>query len=252
MGRRDGPLLGPVRCPPPCAGIGAYQEAPLSDDATAPEGPVARERPRVVRLVVVQTDVERGEDDEVLAANPRPRLRGDCGPLACPHCGKQVLMRLGEDERGLTVACPECGERVRQAAFGLEEWDFLTEIDHIEPEVPSPTMLNHCRPCPWVGCVNHLYLDVMDNGASIRLNFPSKEPWELEETCALDVAERDGATLDEVGKTINITRERVRQLIEQAFKQARKHTNTELFKGAMDIESVEGLPYLRHPLEDAE
>ena len=72
------------------------------------------------------------------------------------------------------------------------------------------------RPCPWVSCKHHLYLDVTAIG-SLILNFPDIEPWELSETCALDVAEMDGLTLEEVGDLMNITRERVRQLEQMAM-----------------------------------
>ena len=34
----------------------------------------------------------------------------------------------------------------------------------------------------------------------------------MTETCALDVAERGGITLEEVGEIMNLTRERIRQL----------------------------------------
>jgi hypothetical protein len=47
---------------------------------------------------------------------------------------------------------------------------------------------------------------------SIKLNFPDIEVWEMTETCALDVAERGGVTLEEVGEIMNLTRERIRQL----------------------------------------
>ena len=68
------------------------------------------------------------------------------------------------------------------------------------------------RPCPWVGCRYSLYCDVNHVG-SIKYNQPC-EPWEVEESCALDVAERTehGLTLGQVGKLLSITRERVRQL----------------------------------------
>ena len=72
------------------------------------------------------------------------------------------------------------------------------------------------RPCPWVSCRYHLYLDVLPRTGRLILAFPELEPWELSETCALDAADRaakkGGFTLQEVGDVMNITRERVRQL----------------------------------------
>lgn len=68
------------------------------------------------------------------------------------------------------------------------------------------------RPCLYVSCRYHLYLDVNPLTGSIKINFPDKEVWELEETCALDVAERGGITLEEVGEIMNLTRERIRQV----------------------------------------
>lgn len=68
------------------------------------------------------------------------------------------------------------------------------------------------RPCPWVACKFHLYLDVNPETGSIKVNFPDQEPWELTTTCALDVAERGGVTLEEVGEIMNLTRERIRQV----------------------------------------
>jgi hypothetical protein len=68
------------------------------------------------------------------------------------------------------------------------------------------------RPCMFVSCKHHLYLDVNPATGSIKLNFPDKEIWEMEETCALDVADRGGITLEEVGTIMNLTRERIRQV----------------------------------------
>jgi Sigma-70, region 4 len=68
------------------------------------------------------------------------------------------------------------------------------------------------RPCPWVACKHHLYLDVNPETGSIKINFPDLEPWEMNETCALDVAEKGGITLEEVGEIMNLTRERIRQV----------------------------------------
>lgn len=44
------------------------------------------------------------------------------------------------------------------------------------------------------------------------MNFPDLEVWEMTETCALDVADRGGITLEEVGTLLNLTRERIRQV----------------------------------------
>jgi hypothetical protein len=68
------------------------------------------------------------------------------------------------------------------------------------------------RPCPFVSCKHHLYLDVNPETGSIKLNFPDLEVWEMKETCALDVADRNGITLEEVGEIMNLTRERIRQV----------------------------------------
>ena len=68
------------------------------------------------------------------------------------------------------------------------------------------------RPCPFVSCKYHLYIDVHPVRGSIKLNFPDLEIWEMTETCALDVADRGGITLEEVGEIMNLTRERVRQV----------------------------------------
>lgn len=67
------------------------------------------------------------------------------------------------------------------------------------------------RPCPFVGCRYHLYLDVSARGG-LTLNFPDLEPHELLETCALDVADFGDHALEDVGELMNMTRERVRQI----------------------------------------
>lgn len=83
-------------------------------------------------------------------------------------------------------------------------------------DIPRPSTRSECReemrPCPWVACKHHLYLDINPETGSIKINFPDLEPWELQHTCALDVAERGGITLEEVGEIMNLTRERIRQV----------------------------------------
>lgn len=85
------------------------------------------------------------------------------------------------------------------------------ETDYWKPRTRADCQ-NVKRPCPFVSCKHHLYLDVNPTTGSIKLNFPDLEVWEMEETCALDVADRGGITLEEVGEIMNLTRERIRQV----------------------------------------
>jgi len=81
---------------------------------------------------------------------------------------------------------------------------------------------------------------VNERTGSIKLNFPGLEVWELPDTCAIDVAERGGATLERVGEAINVTRERVRQIEERAMRKARAACNPE-----GEYQHVEAPPVVR-------
>src|ERR1700678_3132212 len=74
----------------------------------------------------------------------------------------------------------------------------LGRILYPEVEVDRPQTRADCangeRPCPFVSCKHHLFLDVSARTGAIKLNFPDLEVWEMTETCALDVADRGGAT----------------------------------------------------------
>jgi hypothetical protein len=85
------------------------------------------------------------------------------------------------------------------------------EVDVEKPQTRADCV-NGERPCPFVSCKHHLYLDVSARTGAIKLNFPDLEVWEMTETCALDVADRGGTTLEEVGAIMNLTRERIRQV----------------------------------------
>jgi hypothetical protein len=106
------------------------------------------------------------------------------------------------------------------AARRLSKVDFSDGLEIDESlEALRPRTRADCaegpRPCPWVACKYHLYLDVSSRTGSIKLNFPDLEPWELQDSCVLDVADKGPVTLEDVGRIMNLTRERIRQL-EQA------------------------------------
>ncbi len=95
-----------------------------------------------------------------------------------------------------------------RAALGAIAVD-TDDLDAQRPKVYGDC--THPRPCPWVGCRHHLYLDVTIGG-SITIHRPDLEPWELQDSCSIDVALRGGITLEEVGLRLNLTRERIRQV----------------------------------------
>jgi hypothetical protein len=88
---------------------------------------------------------------------------------------------------------------------------------------------NVSRPCPYVSCKYHLYIDVNPRTGSIKVNFPDREVWELEHSCALDVAEQGGITLEEVGEILNLTRERIRQVEVRGLLKLKEVGGHELF-----------------------
>jgi hypothetical protein len=113
-----------------------------------------------------------------------------------------------ERRRSKTIARKQMlRERRRMIAQGT-----LPEILDYERPSTRAACRDGKRPCLYVSCRYHLYLDVNPVTGSIKINFPDKEVWQLEETCALDVAERGGITLEEVGDIMNLTRERIRQV----------------------------------------
>lgn len=116
---------------------------------------------------------------------------------------------------------PRARSRPRTLSMRRQSKRELERLRQMYPDVDyeRPMSRGDCqhgphaeRPCPFVSCKHHLYLDVNERNGNIKLNFPDVEVWDLPETCALDVADRGGITLEEVGAIMNLTRERIRQL----------------------------------------
>jgi hypothetical protein len=156
-------------------------------------------------------DVELEGEDGADAADGEGEGDGGDDQLAAgdmpPEVSRKVRRRRRRTRpRSKTIAMKRLTrEELRQGAL------MYPPVD-----IPRPTSRAECReelrPCPWVACKHHLYLDINPETGSIKINFPDLEPWELKHTCALDVAERGGITLEEVGEIMNLTRERIRQV----------------------------------------
>lgn len=84
------------------------------------------------------------------------------------------------------------------------------------------------RPCPWVSCQHNLYLDINPDNGSIKFNFPDVEPEGVpaNKSCALDVADLGGASLEDVASTMNLTRERTRQIEVAALQRLQRASRT--------------------------
>lgn len=125
-------------------------------------------------------------------------------PAAVPSTSRKIRPRRTRP-RARTIA-PR-----RLTSVELREVE-TTRAEQAERPRTRAECAHEQRPCPWVSCKHHLYLDVNPRTGTIKLNFPDLEPWELQHTCALDVADDGGHTLEEVGDITNLTRERIRQL----------------------------------------
>jgi hypothetical protein len=163
-----------------------------------------------------------------------------------------VQQRLASRQRTL-----ESGAGVRNM-IALVPTDRLSRLERAEAEKladwePSrPKTREDCvgglRPCPHVGCRHHLYSDVneRDRGATLRIR-TDVLPWEMEYSCALDVADMEAGdlahlvldvegatqekthgnnanhTLGEIGALLGVTREAVRQIEAGAVEKFSEH-----------------------------
>ncbi len=89
--------------------------------------------------------------------------------------------------------------------------------DDIERPLTRGDCVDGVRPCPWVSCRHHLYLDVLPKTGALKHNFPDLEVSEMAESCSLDHADAR-AELERVGELMNLTHEAVRQIQETALR----------------------------------
>jgi hypothetical protein len=151
------------------------------------------------------------EDLDAIAAMVPEQPEPSSPPAAAEVEPEARLIRVSDIKnrhRARTIRSPQRLTRKEKRA-GAELQD--------DEEIEMPLVREEClkqpgRPCPWVRCKSHLYLDVNPETGTVKLNFPHLEVWEMGESCSLDLADRGGLTLEEVGAAINVTRERARQV----------------------------------------
>jgi hypothetical protein len=148
----------------------------------------------------------RAEAADVVFEPPPPtpsqvRLRSEAGAAR-----QRRRSRRKRAVRGRSICVKRLTKleiEVGRLLFPVEEFDRpATRADCVHGE----------RPCPFVSCAHHLYLDVFAKTGAIKLNFPDLEVWEMVDSCSLDVADRGGTTLEDAGAMMNLTRERIRQV----------------------------------------
>lgn len=131
----------------------------------------------------------------------------------------------------LTPAAPVGYSRRRTRTLSVKTMAKQITVEPADPAIAAelertrPRTRAACeggeRPCPYLSCRHHLYLDINQSTGSIKFNFPGLDVDEIGATCALDVADRGGVTLEEIATAMNVTRERVRQMEGRALSRFR-------------------------------
>ena len=151
-----------------------------------------------------------GADDRP-EVETQPQVEGalalKADPLPPPVTREQRRSRRKRAVRARTISVKRMTKRELELGRIL-----YPEVEDVEQPRMRADCVDGARPCPFVSCKHHLYLDVSARTGAIKINFPDLDVWEMSETCALDVADRGGTTLEEVGAIMNLTRERIRQV----------------------------------------
>jgi hypothetical protein len=192
--------------------------APEPPPAHEPPAPVAEPEPEPAPLPVAEPErVPASESPPPSDPVPAPAARTGkrrgrlpvrepvVAPTPLPEPPRRSGRWVGYDER------PKPAEPTPPT-----DWSALDD------DPPRPRTRGDCkdgpRPCPWVSCKYHLFLDVSPKTGEIKFSFPLLDPEELTETCALDLAGREDVTLEDVGNAMGVTRERIRQIEARALR----------------------------------
>ena len=185
--------------------------APQHDHRLPPRTASRESRPQPARVERPASDAD--EEGAAVAGELMPP-REDVPTFVGP---KRNRRRNPARPRKATLSLKSISSRTERAANAGE----ISQAEIVDIAATRPRTRGDCvdgpRPCPLVGCSANLYLDVNPLNGSITLNRPELEPWEMTESCALDVADRGEHTLEQVGALANLTRARIRQIEIVAF-----------------------------------
>lgn len=223
--RLEGPCPAPARPKRPAEASPCPAEAPAIADVPSVEAPLESSSapgPEPARLFDAAELLADRRSDEAerlrleglvdLAELPSENVAPPEVPVSAPVPASESLTReqrrsrRKREIRGRTISVRRMTKRELEVGRAL-----YPETDYYKPRSRAEC-LGGPRPCPFVSCAHHLYLDVSPRTGAIKLNFPDLEPDELTESCALDVADRGGETPEDAGAILNLTRERIRQV----------------------------------------
>ena len=98
---------------------------------------------------------------------------------------------------------------------------------------PDAGLPNSCRPCPWIGCKYHLWVDVNSAG-TIYLPYGDELP--ERDSCALDVAEKNTEmTCAQIGAKMGFSE----TLVEHALKRLLRRMASRYDKDTFDDEPIQ-------------
>lgn len=207
----------------------------------------------VVSVVESMDSIDSGTS-ETISGDEGPILATDGALALSPQATEEEKVtreqrrsRRKRDIRARTISVKRMTKRELEMGRLL-----YPEVDDIVRPKTRAECAEGERPCPFVSCKHHLYLDVSARTGAIKLNFPDLEVWEMTETCALDVADRGGTTLEEVGAIMNLTRERIRQVEVKGLAKLQALKDMNALRDYVDEGPVgkRRLPVLAKPVDD--
>ena len=106
--------------------------------------------------------------------------------------------------------------RVKTLRVRTMRADRMPLFDEPTPQHERPKTRGDCppeRPCPYVGCRYNLSIDVGPSGSIVFNGGTEDDPFlGCDKNCALDWADNGPCSLELIGGTLGVTRERVRQI----------------------------------------